>query len=71
MWLPGVRNLHSARETWEIKAGIDESIDKLVAGVENVDTQECLEVHKVIIKTAGRWPTIIFLRSKITHENYA
>lgn len=48
MWLPGVRNLHSARETWEMKAGIDVAIDKLVAGVESLDTtQEYLVVHKV------------------------
>lgn len=48
MWLPGVRNLHSARETWAIKAGISDSIDRLVAGVEGIDTEECLEVHKVL-----------------------
>ena len=48
MWLPGVRNLHSARETWEIKAGIEAAIERLVAGVEGIDTdQEILEVHKV------------------------
>lgn len=50
MWLPGVRNLHSARETWAIKAGVSDSIDRLVAAVESVDTEECLEVHKVLYK---------------------
>ena len=47
MWLPGARNLHSARETWEIKAGIETSMEKLVSGVESIDTTECLMVHKV------------------------
>lgn len=48
MWLPGVRNLHSARETWEIRAGLETAIDRLVAGVEAIDTdQEILKVHKV------------------------
>ena len=47
MWLPGVRNLHSARETWEVKAGVEAAMDRLVAGVEALDTEESLEVHKV------------------------
>ncbi len=48
LWCPGVRNLHSARETWSIKAdGVDEVIDRLVAGVGNIETEENLEVHKV------------------------
>ena len=51
MWLPGVRNLHSARETWEVKAGVEATIDRLVAGVEALDTEESLEVHKVCVRS--------------------
>lgn len=47
MWLPGVKNLHSARETWKIKAGMDTTIDRLVAGVEDIETEEHLVVHEV------------------------
>lgn len=48
MWLPGVRNMHSARETWKIKAGLEEARDKLVAGVAAIETTaEILKVHKV------------------------
>ena len=36
-----------ARETWSIKANLEESIDKLVAGIANIETEEHLEVHKV------------------------
>jgi hypothetical protein len=48
MWLPGVRNLHSARETWEVKADVNTAIDRLVSAVESTETDnEILEVHKV------------------------
>lgn len=47
MWLPGVRNLHSARETWKVQAGLETALDRLVAGVDNIETEERLEVHKV------------------------
>ena len=47
LWCPGARNLHSARETWLIKAGLEESMDNLVAGVEKIDSEERIEIHKV------------------------
>ena len=47
MWLPGVRNLHMARETWLIKAGLEEAMEELVTAVEGVDKAELMEVNKV------------------------
>ena len=47
VWLPGVRNLHTAREVWEIKATPDECMDKLVAAVDAVPQEELMEVSKV------------------------
>ena len=48
MWLPGVRNLHFARETWEIKASVTEAIDSIVAGIQDMETtREHLDLHKV------------------------
>lgn len=47
MWCPGARNLHSARETWRISAGMEAAMDKLVAGVPEIETEEHLVVHKV------------------------
>ncbi len=49
MWLPGVRNLHMARETWSISASLETAMEKLVAGVETIDTEEDLQVHKVVL----------------------
>ena len=49
MWLPGARNLHSARETWKIRSDIATSIDKLVKSVENIETDEHMLVHKVCV----------------------
>lgn len=47
MWLPGVRNLHMAREVWEIKATPDESLDKLIAAVDALPQEELVEISKV------------------------
>ena len=47
MWLPGVRNLHSAREVWVIKATPDECVDKLVAAVDAIPQEELMEISKV------------------------
>ena len=47
MWVPGLRNLHMARETWVIKMALDQALDKLVAAVEGIDKAELMEVHKV------------------------
>lgn len=47
MWLPGVRNLHMAKETWLIKADLEQAMDKLVTTVEGVDKAELMEVNKV------------------------
>lgn len=54
MWLPWARNLHSARETWKIRADIETSMDKLVGSVENIETDEHMVVHKVcVLKTCA------------------
>ena len=47
VWVPGLRNLHMARETWVIKMAPDQALDKLVAAVEGIDKAELMEVHKV------------------------
>ncbi len=47
MWVPGLRNLHMARETWLIKMDPALALDKLVDGVEDFDKSELMEVHKV------------------------
>lgn len=47
MWMPGVRNLHSAREVWVIKATPDECVDKLVAAVDTIPQEELMEISKV------------------------
>ncbi|XP_064394215.1 uncharacterized protein LOC135341559 isoform X2 [Halichondria panicea] len=47
MWVPGLRNLHMARETWLIKMDPAQALDKLVDGVEDYDKAELMEVHKV------------------------
>jgi hypothetical protein len=47
MWLPGVRNLHSAREVWVIKATPDECVDKLVAAVDAIPQDDLMEISKV------------------------
>ena len=47
MWCPGVRNLHMARETWSISASLDKAMESLVAGIDIVDTEDDLNVHKV------------------------
>lgn len=47
MWLPGVRNLHMAREVWVIKATPDECVDKLVTAVDAIPQEELMEVSKV------------------------
>lgn len=47
MWLPGVRNLHMAREVWVIKATPDECVDKLVAAVDAIPQEELMEISKV------------------------
>ena len=47
MWLPGVRNLHMARQIWEIKGTPDECVDKMVAAVDAVPQEELMEVSKV------------------------
>lgn len=36
-----------ARETWLIKAGLEEAMEKLVTAVEGVDKAELMEVNKV------------------------
>ena len=47
MWLPGVRNLHMAREVWVIKATPDECVDKMVAAVDAIPHEELMEIRKV------------------------
>ena len=48
MWLPGVRNLHSARESWQIKATLSEAMNSVVTGIENMEvTTEHVDLHKV------------------------
>ena len=47
LWLPGLRNLHMAREVWEIKATPDECLDKLVAAVDALPQEELMEVNTV------------------------
>lgn len=47
MWLPGVRNLHSARKVWVIKATPGECVDKLVAAVDAIPQEELMEISKV------------------------
>ena len=63
MWLPGVRNLHLATETWEIKAALNvsknacvwvidvallqDTINAVVEGAVRVGEKENMEVHKV------------------------
>ena len=47
LWLPGVRNLHMAREVWEIEATPDECLDKLVAAVDALPQEELMEVNRV------------------------
>ncbi len=49
MWVPGVRNLHMAKETWLIKMNPTEVLDKLVDVVENFNKAELMKVHKVKI----------------------
>ncbi len=53
MWVPGLRNLHMARETWLIKMDPAQALDKLVDGVEDYDKAELMEVHKVPYDTNG------------------
>ena len=60
MWVPGVRNLHMAREVWEIKATPDECVDKLVAAVDAIPQEELMEISKV-----NQWVTVF----QVTHTN--
>ena len=49
MWLPGVRNLHMARETWLMQAPPDESLEELLEGVDSIAKEKLLHVHKVSV----------------------
>lgn len=47
MWVPGVRNLHMAKESWLIKMDPVQALENLVNVVENFDKAELMKVHKV------------------------
>ncbi|KXJ21865.1 hypothetical protein AC249_AIPGENE12180 [Exaiptasia diaphana] len=48
MWLPGVKKLHSARETWILpQATVDVCVDKLIEAVDELGEKEKMHVNKV------------------------
>ncbi len=48
MWLPGVRNLHSARETWLVDANLTDAMNTLSMQLQELHLDsEILELYKV------------------------
>jgi len=47
MWVPGVRNMHMARESWLIKSDSSNVMEKLLIAVRGIEEAELMEVHKV------------------------
>lgn len=48
MWLPGIRNLHSARESWKIDASVTEAMNSVVSGIQDMEaTTELMDLHRV------------------------
>ncbi|XP_032236807.1 uncharacterized protein LOC5511578 [Nematostella vectensis] len=48
MWVPGIKKLHSATETWIIpNAPVDVCIDKLLEAIDSLGEKEKMHVNKV------------------------
>ena len=53
MWLPGARNLHSARETWQIDVNLMEVMNIASTQLQELKLEtEILELHKVSLPLA-------------------
>jgi len=54
MWCPGAKNLHSARETWQIDANLTEVMNTISTQLQELKLEtEILELHKVRLQRLG------------------